>query len=335
MIFSRHKDLTEINGPCQAGVYLNNQRVSKFSVETGKFYVGDVLKALEVFDTDLIDVLADAEGTLFMSYKAALVTVGEWEDYVIFGGYDNAIPAEDFLKSHFLTWKRSVSDTYKWSREYLLCKQCQENSEIIFTLYFSHSGSRSVSISVSGAQDSLILLDVSYSTVCSHANLTQADGHLLAYDVSYGSLPVRRYIVRNGSLSVQAFMFRNSLGGIDTIYSHGSLKPVLEYEKHSIVNRRVEREIGSLFKESWKVKSGHIDSKREFERWLDFLASSDRYEVLKDGSLRRIVVEESDTDSTIGKPLSVEFTYRLSEDPAGRYYENEPIEPFDYVISKF
>ena len=181
-----------------------------------------------------------------------------------------------------------------------------------------HSGSIPQGITASA------LIDVSYNKI---RGLVNTNRRLLAYDIYIpSSSTVQRFVVDYNTNSA-VFVYRNSVGAYDTVYAHGSETRQLDQEFTMFVTNSDERELNNDTKENWTLSSGNLISDRQIDMWHDFLRSPERF-IFEDGELKPIIIESSESPTERGKLSSIQFTYRLSTRPSGRYYENKPLNKF-------
>ena len=96
----------------------------------------------------------------------------------------------------------------------------------------------------------------------------------------------------------------------------------------SFTNRNIEIEHGNDFTESWKVNTGHLDSRRMRDFWFEFFRSTNRYVQTPDG-LRRIVVGKLDAEHQEFRLNDYSFEYRLSEPNNGAYFARKKLPEFE------
>lgn len=291
--------------------------------------VGRILRALEPFVWDFEKLYkALTYGGLFQFYEVIVSSTASKE--IWFGGCDGDCPA-------VLTWRPPVSKTYRWAKEFLMGEYNQGTK---LTVYFAFAAPVSVEIDTwyttigSSTSPDMFFREVSYKRILKELNLTEDSDDIVAYDIVCGESWARRYIVAKDSGNVKAFLFRNTLGGYDTIYSTGEIRTELKTETAPFTNGNIEKEVTNDAVESWEVDSGYIATRREYTQWQDFLSSSDRYEIDREGNIHRIVIENAEAENTWQELATVKFTYHLSKKRTGRHYEDGTLDAFDYDIQK-
>lgn len=299
----------------------------------------DLLKGFDIGEALNLSTVLSSDDPRVLPLPTFLVKAVETSTSVTYSRriMDGGIDGDDDVR--FLTWRKPVTETFKGAREFLgfVCPPDAEECTVHIRVYFRLSGTehRDISVSPSGKL-SLVAVPVSYDTVRSMLDDTADD--VVAYDVwaTVGGieLPARRYFVRSWPSGARCFVFRNTLGFYDTVYATGKITTMLEGEARSFKCKDVERELSNDAAGHIAASSGYITTGRERVLWEDFLSSCERYE-LRDGELKRIIVTEYEFKPVINALASVDFTYHLGEKPVGRYYNDQPIEPFDYDLSEF
>lgn len=229
--------------------------------------------------------------------------------------------------------------TYPWSREILqLATPAYSDAVDIFVdIHFAEYGKKRlpyISIPESGSPR-LVAIDVSYKHIEALAFTSEyVDGHILAYDVvgisgGEDNLPIgQRFVVAPKDRNVRGWYFRNSLGAFDTVYSFGSFARALESEAKTFTTNKRELELSNITKETFSVDTGYIKNEKELNLWYEFLRSTERYIILSDNDVARIVVDESDSEKTLNEAGSISFRCRMSEEVEGYDFSKSPLEDF-------
>ena len=143
--------------------------------------------------------------------------------------------------------------------------------------------------------------------------VTDTNGQQLTYIQRYYASDMR-------SEDEQWILFENSLGGIDTFRAYGQAEATAKHTHNiaEIANQAEEYRVDT--ERTYKKNTGHLGQAEQ--RWLlDFFPSLGKYLYI-DGSLRRIVVTDSDvTYKTTPQPANYTFTYKYAD---ARPYLNLP-----------
>lgn len=245
--------------------------------------------------------------------------------------------ANELLAGHYWwTFRSQNAKTYKFAKEYLQTRISTSSSlPFKLTFHFKKKGKVVHEWTSFSSSDStkILQLDLSYKTIRQIADeIGYKDDELLAYDISGGSAqdkPVgQRFIVAPNDRKVRAFCFRNSLGAFDTVYSCGEVNLAIESERKSFITSRQEIEIGNVSKEVIKVDTGYIATRRELNLWYEFLRSYERYLINSDGTMSRIVVDDSDSQKTLHAVGSLNFKFRMSVENEGYEITTSRLEEF-------
>ncbi len=157
---------------------------------------------------------------------------------------------------------------------------------------------------------------------------------ILAYDIicnidgEDNVLTGERYILAPKNRNIRGWYFRNSLGAFQTVYSSGQCERALESETKTFIADRRELEIENISKETFSVDTGYIKNRQELNSWYEFLRSTERYIILSEHEIARIIVDESDSKKTIGEAASISFRCRMSKEAEGYELVQKPLENF-------
>jgi hypothetical protein len=237
---------------------------------------------------------------------------------VIKGGVlDIQSQAHDFVDAHLLSWQPQGKKILQVAPEWLGVYATAER-KIKVKAYFLDETTETILLA-SAAADKLYSVNVSWASV----NEALTKKNPLVWDVwtedSTGTRLsfIQRYILRNASDEENLYIWCNTLGGIDSFSMTGYLED----------DEKLEHKISELIDQT--LDEYDIDKKREIRqstgyitldesRWLkDFFLSPVRYQVRKDGSVKRIVVVESKVaSSSADDQHEYEFTFRYADDPA-------------------
>lgn len=314
----------------------------------GKYtlHLSEVLKALE----ENTSAPAVPDGGCLSIYAKTLTVeflLGEeLEDSCVINwipGYCKA-NSDDIEKlthsGYWWTFRPQTAYTYAWSREILQLALPANSAEIeiYVDIHFAEYGKKRLlykTVRPDGPTFELVAIDVSYKHIENLAYLSEyTDGHILAYDVTGVSdgvedLPIgQRFIVAPKNRDVRGWYFRNSLGAFDTVYSFGSFARALESEAKTFTTNKKELELTNITKETFSVDTGYIKNEKELNLWYEFLRSTERYIVLNDNEVARIVVDESDSEKTLSEAGSISFRCRMSEEVEGYDFSKSRLEDF-------
>ncbi len=276
-----------------------------------------------------------------------------WESPVIEGGVDSPNP-ETILLSQWLTWRPQICKIQDNANVYLYCMVPTQYQEIKVTsvnvyidVYTISSGLiRSIPYMTVGADDhpSILAINASYSQILKNVAISKlSDDGIVAFDV-YATvrgeyLGVRlekeatakqRFILQRRSSDSVEFLFRNSFGVFDDIRSSGRVARKLSGKVTSFISSSKEFIQNNAADYTYEVDTGYIDTDRQLAQWEDFLKSSEHYITLPDGGIRKIIIEDPDTDSTRHQLGTVTFSFRMADKWKGRLFSNTELDYFDY-----
>lgn len=355
IIFSRTaKDLVVTDIPSnRLEIYFTyNDRKFGFEARTynGTYTLklSEVLKALED-DTIAPDVPGGGVTVIFPPrLKIEFLVSGEVESQLYINwvpGYckENIGYREQLLNCVFWwTMRPQVAYTYTWSREILqlaVPEYFKEDYdiEICVDIHFAKQGKKRLTYHTIpyNAAARLVAVDVSYHHIENLACLSgYSAGHILAYDVigivnGEEDLPLgQRFIVAPKDRNVRGWFFRNSLGAFDTVYSLGSVARAIESDVKTFTTNTKELEFINLSKETYSIDTGYIKNQKELNLWYEFLRSTERYVILPDNTISRIIVDESDSKKILNEVGSLTFRCRMSEEVEGYGFDKSRLEDF-------
>ena len=253
----------------------------------------------------------------------------------------NADDLQQLMNSgYWWTMRPQTAYTLPWSREILQLALPAGSGEvdIYVDIHFAEFGKKRLlykTVRPDGADPEFIAIDVSYKHIEALAFMSEyVDGHILAYDVTGVSggkedLPIgQRFIVAPKNRNIRGWYFRNSLGAFDTVYSFGSVTHALESEVKTFTANMKELEISNISKETFSIDTGYIKNRQELNLWYEFLRSTERYAILSNNEISRIIVDESDSKKTLNEVGSITFRCRMSEEVEGYGFTKTRLEDF-------
>lgn len=171
--------------------------------------------------------------------------------------------------------------------------------------------------------DTVLAVDVYMETVTSAATEEGTES------TTENSHPIR-FIFHQSKSNFREFFFRNRLGVIDQVHSRGELAYEPEHEHKIFANRGVYGEAGADANHWRSVNTGLFRSVEEQHQWEDFFLSDEHYMMDQDGTIRKIVLEETDLKAVARDPGSATFKFRYAEEDPGRTINRETLDEFDY-----
>lgn len=253
----------------------------------------------------------------------------------------NADDLKQLMNSgYWWTMRPQTAYTLPWSREILQLALPAGSGEvdIYVDIHFAEFGKKRLlykTVRPDGADPEFIAIDVSYKHIEALAFMSEyVDGHILAYDVTGVSggkedLPIgQRFIVAPKNRNIRGWYFRNSLGAFDTVYSFGSVTHAIESEVKTFTANMKELEISNISKETFSIDTGYIKNRQELNLWYEFLRSTERYAILSNNEISRIIVDESDSKKTLNEVGSITFRCRMSEEVEGYGFTKTRLEDF-------
>lgn len=110
----------------------------------------------------------------------------------------------------------------------------------------------------------------------------------------------------------QTYVFRNSVGTFDAIYTIGEKKVATDPDIVSFISDKQEGTVSVTALRSYEQNSGYLAGRETIGWWCDFFASAEQY-VYEDGVLRKIVIEESDFETTEQSLSYFTFTWHYAD----------------------
>lgn len=250
------------------------------------------------------------------------------------GGIDES--AGNGKITRWLSWKPQVSQTFRWGRELLslLLMPGSSSTQVKATVYYLYHSPEIVTLAaaptVAGSKPCIWNYDCSYETIAALGSHSE-DDTILAYDITMGSLPRRRFILGPTDQRGREFIFRNSMGVLDTLFTVGEINAESESEIATARVGNKEREIANDFTARQKVATGLLQKEREIANLYDFLRSNERYILSPGGTARRIIVDGTESDITLGQPSGASITFHLADGFLGGYYEDKNLGEYEFV----
>lgn len=260
-------------------------------------------------------------------------TTASWHGYYMPGGVHLSAQALQELLSgrYWWTFRKQSTHTFRFGKELLSSRL----SPVRITFHFADAGKVS-SLWYDGSSDSssdpdMMIIDCSYRKVRAYADsLGYANDTIIAYDIAGNSgNPVgQRFIVAPNDSRVKGWCFRNSLGCYDTVYSFGPLARSIDSEVKTFIAERTAKELENFSEEIWNINTGYIADSKELDLWYEFLRSRERYYILEDGALSKILVDESDSESQVGRLGNLSFKCRFAKETEGYDFTRSVLEDF-------
>lgn len=252
------------------------------------------------------------------------------------GGIDES---GDDRATRWLSWKPQVTTSYRWGRELLslLLMPGYASSQVKVTIYYLYNSPEIVTLAaaptVENSKPCIWVYDCSYATIAALASHS-AEDTILAYDITMGALPRRRFILAPTDNRGREFIFRNSMGVLDTLFTAGDVESTGESDTATARNNNKETEVSNTFVTRQKVSTGLLQREREIANLLDFLRSNERYVLTPGDSAKRIIVDNIESDISFGQPSSASVTFHLADGFSGLYFEDENIEEYEFVSAE-
>lgn len=242
-------------------------------------------------------------------------------------------------RTQWLSWKPQVSPTFKWGRELLslLLMPGYTTSRVAVTIYYLYHSPETVTLasapSVENGKPCIWTYDCSFDTIASLGSYSEEDT-ILAYDITMGALPRRRFILSLPDNRAREFLFVNSMGAMDSLFTTGDV--IGEAESTTSVSQigYKEKEISNVFVAKLKVSTGTIQREREIANLFDFLRSTERYLLAPGDTARCIVVDGIETDLSFGQLSGASFTFHMADGFTGRYYEDKNLGEYEFTSAE-
>ncbi len=253
------------------------------------------------------------------------------------GGIDES--AGNGKTTRWLSWKPQVSQTFRWGRELLslLLMPGYESSQVRVTIYYLYHSPETVVLAtaptVINAKPCIWNYDCSYETIAELGTYSEEDT-IVAYDITMGALPRRRFILGDTDKRGREFVFQNSMGVLDTLFTTGEIKEEHETEIATAKVDNRETEIANTFTARQKVTTGLLQKEREITNLYDFLRSNERYVLAPGGTTKRIVVDSTESDIAFGQPSGASITFHLADGFSGGYYEDKNLGEYEFTSAE-
>lgn len=253
------------------------------------------------------------------------------------GGIDEN--AGNSKSTQWLSWKPQVSPTYAWGRELLslLLMPGYPSSQVAVTIYYLYHSPEIVTLanapSLVDNKPCIWTYDCSFETIAALASHAEDDS-ILAYDITMGALPRRRFILSLPDNRAREFIFANSMGVLDTLFTTGELSSGAESSTSVSLIGHNEKEVANAFVAKLKASTGLLQHEREIANLYDFLRSTERYVLAPDDIARRIVVDSIETDISFGRESGATFTYHLADGFTGRHYEDKNLGEYEFTSAE-
>ena len=179
------------------------------------------------------------------------------------------------------------------------------------------SSDYSLYVPVNTLAAAMYTLDVSRDTMLSVAAAKGlATDSIAGYDVwivySGSKSDIYSFEVWGRRLPLKTYKFLGRRGTYEYIHATGKFSRSAESETRVFVNSGIEEELENDSVMTFEQNTGHVGSVGMAAYWLEFLASKERYIVEKDGSERRIVVDEHKTTLADREVGSVTFKWHYA-----------------------
>ena len=179
------------------------------------------------------------------------------------------------------------------------------------------SSDYSLYVPVNTRAAAMYTLDVSRDTMLSVAAAKGlATDSIAGYDVwivySGSKSDTYSFEVCGRRLPLKTYKFLGRRGTYEYIHATGKFSRSAESETRVFVNSGIEEELENDSVMTFEQNTGHVGSVGMAGYWLEFLASKERYIVEKDGSERRIVVDEHKTALSDREVGSVTFKWHYA-----------------------
>lgn len=253
------------------------------------------------------------------------------------GGIDDS--AGNDKSTRWLSWKPQVSQTFRWGRELLslLLMPSYSTSQVRATIYYLYHSPEIVTLasapSVANSKPCIWNYDCSFSTIAGLGTYSDVDT-IVAYDITMGNLPRRRFILAPTDNRGREFIFKNSMGALDTLFTSGKVDAEHESKATTAKVNNKERELSIELTAMQKVSTGLLQREREVANLYDFLRSNERYVLAPGDTARRIIVDSTDSDISLGEPSGASITFHLADGFTGEYYEDKNIGEYEFTSAE-
>lgn len=306
-------------------------------------HLGEILRGLEESLVNLTDI--NGIQTCYAHKIVIQVSDGgsslTWQGFYVPGGSQLSPSLLGELRDGKYWWsfRKQTAVTFKFSKELLVSAiNSSQSVSIKVTFHFANAGKVSrvwhSGLTSSQSNPTLMIVDCSYRRIKEYADsLGYVNDTIIAYDVTGVAAaegwPIgQRFVVGPNDARVRGWCFRNSLGGYDTVHSFGGLTRSVDSETKLFASGRSTTELENYSKEIWSVNTGYIGDKATLELWYEFLRSTERYTILEDGSLSKILVDDNESESQLGKLGNLSFKCRFAKEIEGYDFTKSVLEDF-------
>ena len=264
------------------------------------------------------------------------------ERRIINGGYNpqTTLDEDEFIRQNFLTWRPQVAYTFYESREQLLVANVGEamTRRLQARIYFKTHPPLEISMGTFSQNNILARVNVSALRMKERATAAKIEDEIVAYDI-YGSTDMggqtydnspfpQRFIIGRSNAGYSHFVFQNTLGGFDTVTAFGVRKSTGTGDAVTATIGGAESEVGNDIEESWEVNTGNLGTEQEANLWRSFLRSMNRYVIMPDGSLNRIIVSEYKSEYRRHEVNAFTFTYHYTQHDNVNVWQKQALPDF-------
>lgn len=280
-----------------------------------------IIDIKDVVESSLFCVLKDQElpyiqNALSASFSAEVG--GQTVNFrVVKAGVDRlATPAENFLRTNWLTWQPQEKHVTYYVPEFLTF-YAVEDSTVKVKAHFFEGGklSEEVKVLYTASSGSAYTVPVQYGVIVGKFGSRLPSFYDVWFENSKGVRLsyIQRYVA-GAMLSEHEdwVVFENSLGGLDTFRAYGQTELEAEHTHNLAELGEQTEEYRVDTKRNYQKSTGWLDDRQR--KWLlDFFPSQQKY-IYTRNFLRRIVVSEDNT-SYVDKelPTGYSFTYRYAD----------------------
>ena len=263
--------------------------------------------------------------------------------HIINGGYDvyTKLDEDEFILKNFLTWRPQATYTFYESREQLLLVNIGDNvmkRRLVTQIYFKTHSPIEIELGTYSQSNALYRINVSANRIRKLALEKKIEDEIIAYDIygitvigsqSYDNAPFpQRFIIGRSNMGYSHFIFQNTLGVFDTVRAFCVRNCIVTGETVTGTIGGTESEVGNDFEESWEVNTGNLETEQEANLWRSFLRSTNRYIIMPNGSLNRIVVSEYKSEYKRHEVNAFTFTYHYTQHDNGNVWQKQALPDF-------
>lgn len=220
----------------------------------------------------------------------------------------------NWLRGNFLTWQPTNKQVTYYSPEWLTY-YAQEECNIMLKATFPDDTVQNINLGACEAGKAFTC-NLQYAVIAGMLGQVYPSYYDVWVESTNGTrlTYVQRYLYSELKSELeQWFLFENSLGGIDTIRAYGDTDLLAKHEHKLSSVDDISSEYNIDTERSYNKNTGYLN---EYDRrWLlDFFPSQKKY-IYHQGTIRPIVVSESDVKYTASDlPSSYSFVYRFTAD---------------------